>query len=509
MEFDGRLESAVAEMSEQLLVEGQPGDFVVLLRRGPVKVVTADGVGRDHVLGVAGPGDLFGELACLDGRDQSATMVALGEVQTVKVAAGSFVGLTDARPAVAREVACLLGSRLRTTHRFWVDRNVPDVALRVVRAITTVAAVVEGGTTTLNGGRGGGTADPGRASPTRRGIPGRRAAGAAPTAYPATGGDRLRPVRVPCLWCLRSYDAATTNGGAQLVKLITGYSGGSATDYRESDLTGSGRGNGITMNELASPCTVVSIDIVGSSAGSRSRQAWLDRLLGTVLDRALARSPYRDGWFRRLDGDSTTIVAGSAVPKAWMAADFVRFLRIALREGNEHAKDVSRLRIRVGIAHGETLVTPPTVSGDAVRLAARLRDCSPLRDYLSANPWDDLGLIVSDGFYREVIIQRELDLDPDEYYDVTTTIKDGQAVGWIRMFRPIAADASSTQPVVDDSASASPRTLGAPAPGTATHPVTRHNVVPTARDVVHNDFHDRVYAPDGTFGFRIGESGAR
>jgi len=152
MEFDGRLESAVAEMSEQLLVEGQPGDFVVLLRRGPVKVVTADGVGRDHVLGVAGPGDLFGELTCLDGRDQSATMVALGEVQTVKVAAGSFVGLTDARPAVAREVACLLGSRLRTTHRFWVDRNVPDVALRVVRAITTVAAVVEGGTTTSMGG---------------------------------------------------------------------------------------------------------------------------------------------------------------------------------------------------------------------------------------------------------------------------------------------------------------------------------------------------------------------
>lgn len=204
------------------------------------------------------------------------------------------------------------------------------------------------------------------------------------------------------------------------------------------------------MIDLALPCTVITADIVGSSSGCRSRQGHLDRSLERVLDDALAESRYRreewsqrEEWFRRPDGDSVTLVAPAVVPKAWIAADFVRAIEIALRRVNEHTSEPSRLRVRMAIAHSEIEVEGQHIRGAAVRIATRLRDSDALRDQVSTTN-NDLAFIVSDAFFHEVVEKRERDLDPAAFHEVVVTAKDGLVRGWIRGSR-----SRSTEPALD------------------------------------------------------------
>src|SRR4051795_5788451 len=60
---------------QALLHVGQVPDRVLLLREGRVKVETTTAAGRSVVLAVRGPGELVGELAALDERPRSASIV--------------------------------------------------------------------------------------------------------------------------------------------------------------------------------------------------------------------------------------------------------------------------------------------------------------------------------------------------------------------------------------------------------------------------------------------------
>lgn len=145
--FAGRLSSAdlqalcglgrsVRNRAGDLLAhEGQPADGVLLLRRGLVKVVLGDGHGHDHLLGVRGPGELLGELACISGEPHSATVTALSPLWSVKVAATAFTTFLLNRPAVAMQVACLIGGRLRAADRRRIELSSREVSLRLVRVL--------------------------------------------------------------------------------------------------------------------------------------------------------------------------------------------------------------------------------------------------------------------------------------------------------------------------------------------------------------------------------------
>jgi hypothetical protein len=195
------------------------------------------------------------------------------------------------------------------------------------------------------------------------------------------------------------------------------------------------------VSRLALSHTIVAVDIVSSSSGERHRQHNLDQHLAEAIDHIfefLAGSPYAPHTgFRRIDGDSVTMALPAAIPRAWIAADLVlRELTIALGDLNRSVVDGDRLRLRVAIDHGELVVGPrPHLAGDAVARAARLLDGEPLRLAMRQRPEAPLGLIVSDRFFHEVIVNRERDLDPDEFTRVTVSVKDFEEAGWIRLTR--------------------------------------------------------------------------
>ena len=92
---------------------GQPGDRVIVLVSGHVKLTRATDDGRDVVLALRGPGDLIGEQSAIDGEPRSASIVALGAVQALAIPPEEFLAFVVATPAASLYVMRLLNARLR------------------------------------------------------------------------------------------------------------------------------------------------------------------------------------------------------------------------------------------------------------------------------------------------------------------------------------------------------------------------------------------------------------
>jgi CRP-like cAMP-binding protein len=88
--------------------EGDPGDALFVVARGTVQVMK----GSARVRGM-GPGQVFGELALLDGAPRAATVVAETEAQLLRIPRAEFEALLDESPELARGVIRTLIQHLR------------------------------------------------------------------------------------------------------------------------------------------------------------------------------------------------------------------------------------------------------------------------------------------------------------------------------------------------------------------------------------------------------------
>ena len=96
-----------------LMHEHQGADEVLLVRSGHVKIYTATAAGREVVLAIRGPGELLGELAALDDRPRSASVVALEDVEALVLSAAAFRSFLTSHAAAAMAMLGMLTRRLR------------------------------------------------------------------------------------------------------------------------------------------------------------------------------------------------------------------------------------------------------------------------------------------------------------------------------------------------------------------------------------------------------------
>jgi CRP/FNR family transcriptional regulator, cyclic AMP receptor protein len=65
---------------ETIFLMGSPGDTMMALLSGSVRISVPSPDGKEIVLANLSPGEIFGELALLDGKDRSADAKAITEV---------------------------------------------------------------------------------------------------------------------------------------------------------------------------------------------------------------------------------------------------------------------------------------------------------------------------------------------------------------------------------------------------------------------------------------------
>jgi len=99
-----------------LIQEGQPGDYMYVLREGRVKVTKLSGAGREKILEILGEGAFFGEMALLDPPERSASVKSLDPVRVLALSRKGFLQALERSPGLAMAVIRELARRLRHTN---------------------------------------------------------------------------------------------------------------------------------------------------------------------------------------------------------------------------------------------------------------------------------------------------------------------------------------------------------------------------------------------------------
>jgi CRP/FNR family transcriptional regulator/CRP/FNR family cyclic AMP-dependent transcriptional regulator len=95
--------------------EGSPGRTLYIIESGKVRIFVLSESGREISLNLYGPGDVFGELALLDGLPRSAGAVVVERTTVLTLHRDDFLWHLTEYPGIARSIIEVLSARLRYT----------------------------------------------------------------------------------------------------------------------------------------------------------------------------------------------------------------------------------------------------------------------------------------------------------------------------------------------------------------------------------------------------------
>jgi len=96
-----------------IVEEGQPGDYMYVLREGRVKVTKLSEDGREKILEILNPGAFFGEMSLLDRAPRSASVRALDPLRVFALSRIDFLSLLRTSSDLSMAVIQELTRRLR------------------------------------------------------------------------------------------------------------------------------------------------------------------------------------------------------------------------------------------------------------------------------------------------------------------------------------------------------------------------------------------------------------
>jgi CRP/FNR family cyclic AMP-dependent transcriptional regulator len=125
--------------AEVLFREGDPGRSLYVIVDGKIKLGRTSPDGRENLLAILGPGEMFGELSVFDPGPRNATATAVAETSLVELGSDQLNAWLFGRPAVAQQLLSALARRLRRTNEALADLIFSDVPGRVAKALLDLA----------------------------------------------------------------------------------------------------------------------------------------------------------------------------------------------------------------------------------------------------------------------------------------------------------------------------------------------------------------------------------
>src|SRR5207248_1990313 len=98
-----------------IFCKGDPGNSLFAVISGTVKISISSPDGRNAILNLIGPGEIFGEIALLDGQVRSTDATANTNCEMFTIDRREFVPFVRSQPTVAMKFIELLCTRLRRT----------------------------------------------------------------------------------------------------------------------------------------------------------------------------------------------------------------------------------------------------------------------------------------------------------------------------------------------------------------------------------------------------------
>jgi len=122
-----------------VVTQGEPAAALFAIVSGRLKVTTSDPDGRNTVLGIMGEGEVFGEVALIDGGARSATCTAVEPCALLVIDRALFLELLGNSPGIAVKLLYVLSQRLRRLSQRSEDAAFLDVPSRLARSLLDLA----------------------------------------------------------------------------------------------------------------------------------------------------------------------------------------------------------------------------------------------------------------------------------------------------------------------------------------------------------------------------------
>ena len=118
-----------------LFKEGDDGNRLYVVLEGKLKLGITSNDGRENLLSILGPGEMFGELSLFDPGPRTATATAVTDARLLSLAHDKVIGWVSEHPKVSLQLLGRLAQRLRRSNEVLADLVFSDVPGRVAKAI--------------------------------------------------------------------------------------------------------------------------------------------------------------------------------------------------------------------------------------------------------------------------------------------------------------------------------------------------------------------------------------
>jgi CRP/FNR family cyclic AMP-dependent transcriptional regulator len=126
-----------------IFAKGDAGTGLMGVLSGSVKISVASTEGRDIILNIIHAGEIFGEMALLDGQPRSADATAISDCELMVLERREFVPFLQSQPDVMLKLLEILCSRVRRTSDQLQDLSFLSLPIRLAKTLLQLAAVAE------------------------------------------------------------------------------------------------------------------------------------------------------------------------------------------------------------------------------------------------------------------------------------------------------------------------------------------------------------------------------
>ena len=123
----------------EIFAKGSPGQSMMAVLRGKVRIGCASADGKEIVLNIINPGEIFGEIALLDGHERTADAVAMGNCELLVLNRRDFMPFLEAHADICIKLLKILCQRLRQTSEQVEDVLFRHLESRIAKALLHLA----------------------------------------------------------------------------------------------------------------------------------------------------------------------------------------------------------------------------------------------------------------------------------------------------------------------------------------------------------------------------------
>lgn len=123
-----------------IFAKGDPGDCLFAVCAGTIKISNRSSDGKDAVFNLINAGEIFGEVALLDGHERTADAQAIADCELMVIDRRDFLPMIADQPGLALKLIELLCARLRHTSEQMEDIMFLDLPSRLAKTLLWLTA---------------------------------------------------------------------------------------------------------------------------------------------------------------------------------------------------------------------------------------------------------------------------------------------------------------------------------------------------------------------------------